>query len=119
MTDTALTVVSREHLLVNKMIEAGKLTPEEAKESPYRNIVLRHLGGSRDEHSVPDVAMLDFAPQELLLLATDGLWQKLPEEQLRSRLSGHRALPVVAEQLIDDAHACDGTDNATLVIVCP
>lgn len=112
----ALTARTREHLLVNEMIAHGKLTPEEAKTSPYTTIVLRSLGSGDGVLSQPDVGLLALSPGDRLLLSTDGLWRPLPQAVVLEALS-HRSAQEAAEQLLAAAHAEDGRDNAAVIVV--
>ncbi|MFT5683313.1 MAG: serine/threonine protein phosphatase PrpC [Myxococcota bacterium] len=110
-----LTALTQEHLLINALIAQGKLTPEEAKSSPYSNIVLRALG-SGDALCQPDVGLFPLSPGDRLLLATDGMWRVLSDEVVSTRLARGGAQEI-AERLLTEVHATDGRDNATVIVV--
>ena len=64
-------------------------------------------------------ALLEIAvePGDLLLLASDGLYNMLPDRAIEALLTADMALPQLTNQLIDAANAAGGADNVTVVVV--
>ena len=105
--------LSIDHTLVQALVDAGRLTPEEARTSPQRNVVLRALGGDADAE--PDLLDLDLRPGDRLLLASDGLTDLVDDPELAHLLATHAAQPAV-EALVAAALRQGGKDNVTCVV---
>lgn len=72
---------TRDHSLVERMVAAGEMDPREAAHHPYRNAVLRSVGGAGPPE--PDVALLPpLEPGEALLLCSDGFWEHVGEDEM-------------------------------------
>lgn len=112
--------ITNDHSLVGEMVAAGKLTPEQARLHPRKNIVTQALG--IDDQPMPSFTSVDLLPGDLLLLCSDGLWESMPGAQLErivSAASSADAPDAVAqcvETLADVAIEAGGNDNITLVI---
>ena len=106
--------LTRDHSLVQAMVEAGELTPEAAASHPWRNRITRALG-------MPGLLELAGAPGELLagdrfLLCTDGLTAHVGDAVLAGSLA--TADPgTAARALIDATLAVGATDNVTVVVL--
>jgi len=111
----ALNQLSSDHTLVARMVQEGKLTPEQAETHPQRSILTRALG-AEPEVDV-DSLEVDLLPGDRLLLCSDGLSSVIPEERIREILSGDRDLDGASAALIDDANASGGPDNITVVLI--
>lgn len=106
--------VTKDQSLMQRLIEAGELTPEEAERSERRNIILQALGPE------PTVR-IDLTHQRIrhgdrLLLCTDGLSGVLRREELARQVGASDDLPRICERLIDRANSEGGPDNITVVI---
>lgn len=72
---------SRDHSLVQEMVDRGELRPEEAASFPFRNVISRVLGPGRSDP--PDIAILgDLRPGDLLMLLSDGILDGMEEAEL-------------------------------------
>ena len=60
------------------MLDSGKITPEEAREHPYRHIITRVVGFTGEAE--PDIGVFDFTPQSMVLLCSDGLTNVLEDD---------------------------------------
>ena len=98
------------------LLREGKLTQltaDHAQRAESRQL-LRCIGGGRDAGD-PDVNSIELQRDDVLLLATDGLWDTVPLAELREAL---RLPPqLAAERLIERANARGGPDNATALVV--
>jgi protein phosphatase len=105
--------ISRDHSFVNDQVEAGLLTPEEARVSPIRNVITRALGHQ------PDVAVDLFRRPvqvgDIILLSSDGMHGMLEDSEILAILQRHPA-PRAIEELIDLANARGGPDNITVLL---
>lgn len=112
--DGRLESISRDHSLVQEMVEVGMLTPAEARIHPRANVITRAVG-------VADPLRLDFATGscevgEMFLLCSDGLVGALQEDQISAMLR-EPDLERAADRLLAAALAAPARDNVTLVLV--
>lgn len=106
--------VTRDHSRVQEMIDLGRITPEEARLRPDRNIITRAVGIAADV----DVDLLDLqlSPGDRLLLCTDGLSGLCSDREMGEILRTH-PIEEVTEQLIAAANRRGGYDNITVVVI--
>ncbi|HXT81675.1 MAG TPA: protein phosphatase 2C domain-containing protein [Acetobacteraceae bacterium] len=107
--------VTRDHSLVQELIEAGAIRPEEAENHPRANVITRAVGADVDEFEL-DKVIDRLVPGDRLLLCSDGLCKTLPEPQLASLLAADNGVPP-PQALIAAALALNATDNVTAVTV--
>ncbi|HEY4321434.1 MAG TPA: Stp1/IreP family PP2C-type Ser/Thr phosphatase [Gemmatimonadales bacterium] len=110
-----LTQVTKDHSYVQEQVDAGRLTPEEARVHPYANVITRCVGSSSDV--VPDLYFGTLEPGDLLLLASDGLTGMLDDEDVRQILLGDQELERMIDGLIAGANHRGGLDNVTTILV--
>src|SRR3954454_6522240 len=107
-------LLTRDHSLLQEQLDAGAITPEQAIQSPHRNLVTRALGIERHvelemhEHSV--------RPGDLFLLCSDGLSEMVSDAQLFTLLLQDVALSVKATLLVATANENGGRDNISVVL---
>ena len=111
----AMNQLSNDHTLVARMVQEGKLTPEEAEVHPQRSILTRALG-AEPEVDV-DSLHIDLQKGDRLLLCSDGLSSVIGEELIRQVLSTTDELDDGCQRLIDEANAHGGPDNITVIVV--
>lgn len=116
LRDGVLHQVSRDHSLVSKMVEQGRITAEEARTHPHSNILLRTVGTERNVEI--DIFRLELEPGDILLLNSDGLWGEVEDEDIENILNQYDDPRVCARELIRAAHHGGGKDNITLTLVC-
>lgn len=107
--------ISVDHSLVQEMMAAGRLTPEQATTHPQRNIVTRALGGPGVPE--PDFFRLPVASDTRLLLCSDGISGMIDDAAIARVLAEVPDAQHAAERLVADALAAGGLDNATAVVV--
>ena len=110
--DHELHKVTKDHTLVNLLVEAGNLTPEEAKNHPKKNVLMRALGAS-------DKAELDIFDVDIncegILLCSDGLTNMLSDESIIKVLNDNTLeIEEKVIKLIKKCNARGGTDNITV-----
>jgi serine/threonine protein phosphatase PrpC len=106
--------VTRDHSLVQKMVEQGRLTAEEARHHPHSNILLRTVGTERNVEI--DVFRVELEPGDRILLCSDGLWGEVEDADMEAILDKHADSRVAACELIHAAHHGGGKDNITLIL---
>ena len=111
LRDGLLSQVTRDHSLVQEMVESGLLAAADAESHPHANVITRAVGST--EALELDKVSGRLMPGDLLLLCTDGLFKALPEAEI-SRLLVSGAGP---EELIEQALRAGARDNVTAVTV--
>lgn len=114
MRDGKLTALTRDHSLVQALIDQQKLTEEEAAEHPQRSIITRALGPEAEVEV--DTRTYRARPGDIVLLCSDGLTSMLPEPAVGDVLRSAADLEAAATELIDAANAAGGRDNITVVL---
>ncbi len=109
-----LSQITRDHSVVQDMIESGQITEEQAKSHPRRHFITRALGVAPEECGEYDE--LDLLPGDKLLLCTDGLTNMVDIESITDIVSTHDNTAAVST-LIKTALDNGGTDNVTVVIM--
>ncbi|HEY3933157.1 MAG TPA: Stp1/IreP family PP2C-type Ser/Thr phosphatase [Gemmatimonadales bacterium] len=110
-----LSQLTKDHSYVQEQVDAGRLTPEEARVHPYANVITRCVGSSSDV--VPDLYLGTLEADDLLLLASDGLTGMLDDEDVRQILSAGPGLEEIVDALIAGANHRGGLDNVTVILV--
>lgn len=106
--------VTRDHSLVQNMIERGELTEEEARVHPKRNLITRALGP--DANVECDIYVCHMQPNASLLLCTDGLMNTVTDKEILD-IARNCATERVPAELIDAAKKRGAPDNVTVVIM--
>lgn len=107
--------ISLDHSVVEELVAAGRITAEQARVHPQRNIITRALGTSASVQ--PDLFEVEIGPGDGLLLATDGLHGMIADDVIEDILR-RRALPDAAcDELVAAALAAGGDDNVTVALV--
>ena len=132
LREGVLSLLTRDHSLLQEQIDAGVLTPVEARMSINRNFVTRALGV--DVLSEPEINEYDLAAGDLYLICSDGLPDMLSDEEIYDLLRGSAddeladdspvdgrvtevpALELVAAKLVDAANRHGGRDNVSVVL---
>lgn len=107
--------LTRDHSVVQEMIDSGQLTPEQAQESNIRNHITRALGVS--EHVEPIINSWKLTESALLLLCSDGLTEYLDDHTIERVLATHRPALECVYRFIDDANRLGGKDNISAGIM--
>lgn len=107
--------VSHDHSLVQELVDAGRITSEEAEHHPHANIITRAIG-SGDEPLKLDKVIGEVLPADRLLLCSDGVSKTLTKSELGAMMqASNSASP--AERIISAALARGANDNVTVVLV--
>jgi PPM family protein phosphatase len=104
---------------VGWLFRAGKLNEREAREHPRRNVLQKALGAG-NQFVDPQVGAVGYEPGDIFLLCTDGLTEKIYDEQLldflrSANFKGTKANP--AQVLVDESKDKNSRDNATALVV--
>lgn len=116
--DGALQQLTRDQTVVQRLIDQGDMTEEEAKRARFSSVLEFALGADGGDLE-PEVRWLELRPDDVLLLCSDGLHGVVPDAELARLLPSkrERALPPICQRLIEAARAAGGPDNITAVLV--
>lgn len=113
--NSKLSRITIDHSLVEEYLRMGKITEEEAKNFPQKNIILRALGQVRQLDV--EVHPHDPQPGDLFMLCTDGLSGMVEDKFMESILQKAPDLASACKKLLDTANANGGIDNSTVILV--
>jgi serine/threonine protein phosphatase PrpC len=106
--------ITRDHSLVQELLEAGAIEPDQVENHPRANVITRAVGAELSEFTLDKVSDR-LVPGDRFLLCSDGLCKTLPDGELASLLGLPDGAPPQA--LIDAALAMNASDNVTAVTV--
>lgn len=107
--------VTKDHSYVQEQVDAGFLTPEQARYHPYSNVITRCVGANAAVEV--DVLTGTIQVDDIYLLASDGLTGMVEDPQLRTILASHASPGRVVDALIAEANRRGGLDNITAIVV--
>lgn len=114
LSNDSIRQVTKDHSVVQEMVDEGRLTPDEAKEDPRKNLITRALGVSED--IVIDFYEEYISDSDVLLICTDGLTNFVENEEICD-LTNDGKFYEYAERLVTRANENGGGDNITVVTI--
>jgi len=115
LRDGVFEQLTKDHSYVQEQVDAGLLTPEQARVHPYSNVITRCVGANQDV--IPDTYNGDLRPGDVVLLASDGLTGMLEDEHIHKILEAPGGPQEWVDACINDANRRGGLDNITAIIV--
>jgi serine/threonine protein phosphatase PrpC len=115
LQDGNIQCLTRDHSLVNRLIELGQLTLEEAATHPQRNVLYRTLG--LGEPFEPDIQTIHLVHNHYLLICSDGLWGVIPESEITKIVAESTDPSQACEKLVEAANEAGGPDNISVILV--
>jgi protein phosphatase len=115
LRDGALKQLTKDHSYVQEQVDAGFLTPEQARYHPYSNVITRCVGASPDVQ--PDVYSGDVRVGDLFLVASDGLTGMVDDRRLQILLMSRAEPERKVHALISEANGRGGLDNITAIVI--
>jgi protein phosphatase len=106
--------ITHDHSVVQALLDAGKITAEEAESHPQRSLLLRAIAG--DGAADPDVSLHDAQAGDRYLLCSDGLTTVVTPGVIRDTLSAPGDPEQAVARLIDLANEAGGPDNIACVV---
>ncbi|HET9387620.1 MAG TPA: Stp1/IreP family PP2C-type Ser/Thr phosphatase [Gemmatimonadales bacterium] len=106
--------ITKDQSLMQRLVEAGELTEEEAAQSERRNIILQALGP--DPKVKVDLTHQEVRRGDILVLCSDGLSGQVKKDEIGKIVTQAKDLSAACEQLIALANERGGPDNITVVI---
>jgi serine/threonine protein phosphatase PrpC len=114
LRDGALSLLSRDDSLVQELVDAGHITPAQARRHPSRSLVLEALDG--DPGRAPSIRCMPARLGDRLLLCSDGLSDVLEDEALETVLAAHADAGECADRLVELALEAGARDNVSVVV---
>lgn len=112
-----ITQITKDHSLVEEMIDMGGIDREAARNHPDKNIITRAVGVK--EYVLVDFFDIHIGGKEKFLLCTDGLTNMLKDDEIHRIIVGSSSLEEAGKRLIDAANERGGRDNIAVVLVEP
>jgi len=115
LRDGALKQMTKDHSYVQEQVDAGLLTPEQARYHPYSNVITRCVGAS--ETVDVDLYSGETAAGDVFLLASDGLTGMVDDRRLQQILLARTSPGRIVDALIAEANGRGGLDNITAIVI--
>lgn len=115
LRDGALTQLTKDHSYVQEQVDAGLLTPEQARYHPYSNVITRCVGASESVEA--DIYSGAMRPGDVFLLASDGLTGMVDDRRLQQMLLARSGPGRIVDALIAEANGRGGLDNITAIVI--
>ena len=113
LLNDVIKLITKDHSFVQLLIDTGKITEEEAKIHPDRNVITRAVG---IEHVVDvEIDIVDISNKDKLLICTDGLNGYVPDADILKIVNEYGDSST--EKLVETANNSGGRDNVTVVIL--
>lgn len=107
--------ITKDHSVVNELIEEGHIEPEEAADHEATGQLTHYIG--MDDKAEPFVKSFAIEKGDKLLLCTDGLTDMLDDETIDQLLQNGENCPEICKELVSKANKAGGHDNITVVVV--
>ena len=114
--DGALTQITADHTFVQRLVDSGRITPEEARFHPRRSVLMRVLGDMDDDPEI-DTFIMPTQPGDRWLLCSDGLSGVVDDAHTSKAMGLGMAPARTADSLLKQALDAGAPDNVTIVIV--
>jgi protein phosphatase len=115
LRDGAIQLLTTDHSVVQQLVSIGKISPEQAREHPQRNVIYRSLG-EKPQIDV-DVSTQALQPEDMLLICSDGLNGMLDDQKIQIIVHESSSPQVACDYLIDAANLAGGEDNISIILI--
>ena len=117
ISPTRLRQITHDQSLVQNLVDAGEITPEQAAKNPNRNMLTQAIGSQ--ENVTVDLFNETLENDESLLLCSDGLWNTLGDEEIIHIVRNAATPHAACQALVDACNAKGAQDNIAAVLVRP
>lgn len=107
--------MTQDHALVADLVRQGKITEEEARVHPNRNVITRSLGTS--ENVLIDTLEMDIEDGDIILMCSDGLNTMIDDSRIERVLKSGESIEYMVDSLIMEAKFEGGYDNVSVIIM--
>ena len=113
--DGSIVQITTDHSVVQELIAAGRLSPEEAENHPYGNVITRAVGPSNGV--TPDYVRLDVIDGDRFVICSDGLTKELTDYGILHFLAENADPADAVDAMLQAALENGGRDNVTIVVL--
>ncbi len=119
LSEGLLCQVTRDHSLVQSMLDSGYIFDDETQKQPFSNAITKALGFLEDTDSAPVCDIFRIKPQggDVVLLCSDGLSGMVENDTIKNIIEKETDVEAAAKALISEANNCGGNDNITVTLV--
>ncbi|MEZ3180104.1 Stp1/IreP family PP2C-type Ser/Thr phosphatase [Streptomyces pimonensis] len=114
LRDGVLTQITQDHTWVQRLVDEGRITEEEATTHPQRSLLMRALGSG--EHVEPDLSIREVRAGDRYLICSDGLSGVVSHQTLEEALASYQGPEETVQNLIELALRGGGPDNITVIV---
>ena len=114
-TEGSLQLITRDHSLVNDLVDSGSITEIEAENFTNKNTITRAVGVS--ETLKPESRSFDMNKNDIVLLVTDGLTNEVTDEEIETIICQNDNADEISTNLVDLAIKKGGHDNITVTTI--
>lgn len=107
--------ITRDHSVVEMMVQRGELTPEQAKTHPSKNLITRAVG--TEETVFSDVFRVETEPEDCILLCSDGLSNQMADQEILFEVVHGARRDDCCHRLLEIAKNRGAPDNVTSVLI--
>lgn len=115
LRDDSLAQLTTDHSVVQELIAAGRLSPEEAENHPYGNVITRAVGPS--DGVVPDYVRVEVVDGDRFVVCSDGLTKELTDYGILHFLLEHDDPTEAVDAMLEAALENGGRDNITIIVL--
>jgi serine/threonine protein phosphatase PrpC len=115
LRDEDIVQITTDHSVVQELMASGRLSPEEAENHPYGNVITRAVGPS--ESVKPDYVRLDVVDGDRFVVCSDGLTKELTDYGIRHFLDENRDPAAAVVAMLDAALENGGRDNVSIIVL--
>ena len=112
--DDRIDQITLDHSLVAEMVRSGRISPEQMRNHPEKNIITRAVGG--EENVEADFFDVGLHKGDVVLLCSDGLTNMVEDEQIFRIIRREKTLRDAGQKLISAANSAGGRDNISVVL---
>ena len=112
---SGLTRITRDHSFVQRLVDAGALSPDDVYTHPKRNLIYQSMGDQVELE--PDLFRQELVGDQRYLLCSDGLWEMVREEGIQEVLMSETDPQRACDRLVANANLAGGEDNISVIIV--
>ncbi|MDF3300974.1 Stp1/IreP family PP2C-type Ser/Thr phosphatase [Streptomyces tropicalis] len=114
LRDGVLTQITQDHTWVQRLVDEGRITEEEATTHPQRALLMRALGSG--EHVEPDLSIREVRAGDRYLICSDGLSGVVSHQTMEEALASYQGPQETVQELIQLALRGGGPDNITVIV---
>lgn len=114
LRDGVLTQITQDHTWVQRLVDEGRITEEEATTHPQRSLLMRALGSG--DHVEPDLSIREVRAGDRYLICSDGLSGVVSHQTMEETLASYQGPQETVQELIQLALRGGGPDNITVIV---